>query len=231
MTSDHSHTVEERPLRAAREPATDQHPVVSGEVPPVAPSPPAPEGPAPAAAARPTTGGRPPVDDEPEPGVLWRWVGRAVRPYVGWILIGLGALFILVGYLGVSREAIVGKQIPYLVSGGIGGVLLAVVGAYFLGTEELRRDSGRLDKLERQIEELHAALLSRPDAPRFEAPAPNGSHPPAQHVVAVATGEAFHRPDCRLADGKEVTRFTPAEARTQGLRPCRVCDPVPTEPA
>ena len=108
------------------------------------------------------------VDDpyaEPDPSVLWRWAGKATRPWLGWLLIAAGALLILLGYFGVSREAIVEKQIPYLVSGGIGGVLLCVLGAYVLGTEELRKDSGRLDRLEAMVEDLHAALLSRPDAP------------------------------------------------------------------
>ena len=104
--------------------------------------------------------------DEPDPRVLWRWIGDALRPWVGWILIGAGALCMLMGYLGVSREAIPAKQIPYLVSGGIGGIFLAVVGAYFLGTQEMRNDSGRLDRLERMVEDLHQALLTRADAPQ-----------------------------------------------------------------
>jgi hypothetical protein len=103
---------------------------------------------------------------EPDPSVLWRWVSKATRPWLGWMLIAAGALLILLGYLGVSRESIVEKQLPYLISGGIGGVLLCVLGAYVLGTEELRKDSGRLDRLERMVEELHGALLSRPDAPK-----------------------------------------------------------------
>ena len=65
------------------------------------------------------------------------------------------------------------KQIPYLVSGGIGGMFLAVLGAYFLGTQELRKDSGRLDRLEQMVEELHQALLRRPDAPDLTALAPS----------------------------------------------------------
>lgn len=167
--------------------------------------------------------------DDPDPRVLWQWAGRAVRPYAGWIFIGAGALLILLGYLGVSREAVVGKQLPYLVSGGIGGVLLAVIGAYFLGTEELRKDGGRLDRLERQVAELHAALLTRPDAPVAEEPVPNGSrNRPVRRVVAVEGAETFHRPDCRLAQGKAVTELAPSRARSQGLRPCPVCEPVPT---
>ncbi len=111
--------------------------------------------------------------DDPDPRVLWRWAAKATRPWLGWILIAAGALLILLGYFGVSRESIVEKQVPYLVSGGIGGVILCVLGAYVLGTEELRKDSGRLDRLEAMVEELHGALLSRPDAP----PSANGAAP------------------------------------------------------
>ena len=161
--------------------------------------------------------------DEPDPRLLWRWVGRASRPWVGWVFIGLGALLVLLGYLGVSREAIVEKQIPYLVSGGIGGVLLCVVGAYFLGTEELRKDSGRLDRLEAMVEELHGALLSRPHAPG-PAPARTNGHGP-EVLVAVEGGESFHRVGCSLATGKDVDELTAAQARTRGLRPCPLCEP------
>lgn len=185
---------------------------------------------------------RPLLDDEPDPGVLWRWVAAAVRPYVGWILIGAGALVMLIGYFGVSREAIPAKQIPYLVSGGIGGVFLAVVGAYFLGTQELRRDSGRLDRLERMVEELHMALLRRPDAPvvdigstesgAAEGPsassaATNGSSRQTRRVVVVEGGEMFHLETCALVAGKDAEELTPATARKRGLRPCPACAPAP----
>src|ERR1043165_7783948 len=103
-----------------------------------------------------------PVDDEmPDPALFWRWVSKATRPVIGWVLLGIAALVILIGWIGVSGTPVVAKQIPYVVSGGIGGVLLAVMGAYFLGTEELRKASGRLDRLERMVLELHETLLSR----------------------------------------------------------------------
>ena len=172
-------------------------------------------------------------DDEPDPSELWRWGGAAVRPWLGWILIGVGALLMLLGYLGVSREALPGKQMPYLVSGGVGGMFLAVLGAYFLGTQELRRDSGRLDRLEQMVEELHGALLRRPDAP--DPTATNGSaggaekaRPagPARRVVAVEGGDLFHRVDCAVVLGKETVPLTPAAARGDGLRPCPACEPA-----
>jgi hypothetical protein len=179
-------------------------------------------------------GPRPGPDDEPDPRLLWRWVGDAVRPWLGWILIGFGALLMLLGYLGVSREALPAKQIPYLVSGGIGGIFLAVLGAYFLGTQELRSDSGRLDRLETMVQELHQALLRRPDAPDLTAlsgaVSANGSHPdaaPARRVVVVEGGELFHRAGCALVEGKDITDVTPTAARKKGLRPCPACGPAP----
>ena len=178
-------------------------------------------------------------DDEPDPRLVWRWVAKAGRPWFGWILIGAAALLILLGYLGVSREAIVGKQIPYLVSGGIGGVLLAVLGAYFLATEELRRDSGRLDRLERMVEELHAVLLKRSDAPdpdtwadaTKEEPSSNGSSSTPRRVLAIEGADLFHRRDCAMVAGKDSEELTPAAARKRGLQPCPVCEPAPARTA
>ena len=173
------------------------------------------------------------LDDEPDPQVLWRWVRAAVRPHLGWILIGVGALLMLLGYLGVSREALPAKQIPYLVSGGIGGMFLAVLGAYFLGTQELRNDSGRLDRLEQMVQELHLVLLRRPDAPdptrideRTSANGSNGTSTRARKVVVVEGGELFHRSSCEVVQGKDGAEITPATARKRELRPCPVCEPA-----
>ena len=61
-------------------------------------------------------------EELPDPALFWRWVGKATRPVVGWVLAGLGVIAILIGYLGISRESLVAKQLPYLISGGIGGI-------------------------------------------------------------------------------------------------------------
>ncbi len=166
--------------------------------------------------------------DEPDPRILQRLVARAARPWVGWGFVAVGVLLVLLGYLGVSGESVVAKQIPYVVSGGIGGVVLCVIGAYFLATEELRSDSGRLDRLEQMVAELHAALLERPDAPAPAAPTSGNGSAPAS-VVAVAGGTSFHVATCAMAAGKDVTELTPAAAGGLGLAPCPLCDPVPVD--
>ena len=170
--------------------------------------------------------------DRQDRGLFWEALGNAFRPYAGWLLYGFGALFVLIGYLGISGESVVAKQLPYLISGGIGGILLAILGAYVLSIEELRKDGGRLDRMERQIEQLHRALLERPDAPAAPAPAPTISSPTSSNghahgVLVVEAGESFHRPGCALVAGKSSTELDHAAASGQGLRPCPVCEPAP----
>jgi len=166
-------------------------------------------------------------DDEiPDGALFWRWVGKATRPVIGWVLLGLGALFILIGWIGVSGTPILAKQIPYVVSGGIAGVFLAVAGAYFLGTEELRKDSGRLDRLERMVDELHEVLLARPDAPArpsadAEAPSANG-----HAYVALAGSDTYHRADCAMVAAKPNTaKVAPSTIQRRGLQACSLCEP------
>lgn len=170
---------------------------------------------------------RPNDDDLPDPALFWRWVGKATRPVIGWVLLAVGALIILIGWIGVSGTPVVAKQIPYVVSGGIGGVLLAILGAYFLGTEELRKDSGRLDRLERQVADLHEVLLSRADAPAVashtsEAPSTNG-----HAYVSLAGSDTYHRADCAMVASKaNTTKIAPSTIQRRGLQACSLCEPA-----
>ena len=167
------------------------------------------------------------IDDElPDPALFWRWVSKATRPVIGWVLLGVAALVILIGWIGVSGTSVVAKQVPYIVSGGIGGVLLAVLGAYFLGTEELRKDSGRLDRLERMVLELHETLLSRADVP----PLTNGSHDTTtangQAYVSLAGSDIYHRPDCSMVASKpNASKIAPSTIKRRQLTPCSLCEP------
>ena len=166
----------------------------------------------------------------PDPALFWKWVGRATRPVWGWILVGVGFLLLLIGYLGISREALVAKQLPYLISGGIGGIALVGFGAMLVGTEDLKRTHERIDHLEDLVADLHAALLSRPDAPVLspngEAATERGSRTTSVSLLALPSGQSYHRADCSMIQGKnDAKAVTPAAARRQGLKPCRLCEP------
>jgi hypothetical protein len=169
-----------------------------------------------------------PLDDElPDPALFWRWVGKATRPVVGWVLLAISALFILFGWIGVSGTPVVAKQIPYVVSGGIFGVFLAVFGAYFLGTEELRKDSGRLDRLERMMAELHQALLTRDDAPPARDEAESAAPANGQAYVSLTGSDMYHRPECAMVAAKpNSARLAPSTIRKRQLSPCPLCEPT-----
>jgi hypothetical protein len=196
-------------------------------------------------------GGRPQAlpEDLIDPAQFWRWAARSLgktsRPVVGWVLTGIGLLAIFLGWFGISGQALVAKQLPFLISGGIGGIALVAIGAVILGTEDLRKDSGRLDRLEKQIAQLHAVLLARADAPDIslaeqESPRhPNGKHErdlygpdsDPEELVALPGGTTFHKLGCAMVEGKtQVEPITEDVARDEGLKPCRLCDPAPSDP-
>ena len=185
-------------------------------------------------------------DEMPDTALFWRWVGQSLRPVIGWVLTAIGALALLVGYLGVSREAIVAKQIPYLISGGLGGLALLIIGAVYLGTEDVRRDAARLERLESLVEELHQTLLVRDGGPTASelsgvsdsdlyrafdmqtSTTGNGSAvmPAGDGVVVLPQGKSYHRPGCPMVEGKDQAEIVPARSATsKGLEPCRLCEP------
>lgn len=167
-------------------------------------------------------------DERPDAAALWRWLWASIRPYLGYILVAIGGLLLLAGYLGVSREVIVARQIPFLVSGGLVGLAAITFGGRLLLIEDLRRDSGRLDRLEKAVLELHQVLLYRPDAPspgQLQAAA-NGAGP--TKLLVLPGGESFHRPDCPVVGDKGTGRSVTLEtAQRKGLRACPLCQPTP----
>jgi membrane protein YdbS with pleckstrin-like domain len=90
---------------------------------------------------------------------------RRARLIAGFSCIGLAALVGLIGYLKLSLERDVNRQIPYLASAGMALVLLAVVGGAFIVAEQLRQDDERMERLEDAVRTLAGAL-----APDIEAP-------------------------------------------------------------
>jgi hypothetical protein len=102
-------------------------------------------------------------------------------------------------------------------------------------TEELRRDSGRLDRLERMVAELHAVLLARSDAPKFETAAwqngggtrsANGNNGGVPHLVALPDSGLYHVDTCAMVEGRTgLVDATPSVVRRRHLEPCSICEP------
>lgn len=159
---------------------------------------------------------------------FWLWVWSAIRPVFGWVLVALGALALFLGWYGVSGEALTAKQLPYLVSGGLTGIALVIMAGVFLATEDVRRQLGRVDDLQRKIDDLYSLFVEElaATAPDSESAATQPGISGDSAFVALPSGSSFHVPGCALVAGKSAV--SPVDERAihvRKLRPCRVCDP------
>ncbi|MHB2021900.1 MAG: hypothetical protein ACYCO3_01005 [Mycobacteriales bacterium] len=155
--------------------------------------------------------------DLPDRALFWRWVWSALRPVLGWVLVGAGAVALFLGWYGVSGQALTAKQLPYLVSGGLSGIGLLIIAGVFLATDDVRRQLRRLDAVERKVDELFAL---------FTAVDPEAGTSRTDHFLALPGGTSYHREDCSLVAGKTAAQaVSAAQAHARRLRPCRLCEP------
>jgi hypothetical protein len=68
-----------------------------------------------------------------------------------WLCVTGGAVALLVGYLGVSDTLETGKQLPYVVSGGLFGLFLLGLGALLWVSADLRDEWRKLDAIDRHL--------------------------------------------------------------------------------
>jgi hypothetical protein len=139
------------------------------------------------------------------------------------VLVFAGFVAIVLGWIGMARSAAPDEQLPFIVSGGMGGVGLVAFGVGVLLVAQIRTERHKLTA----VLEVMATAVAKVTG---GAPLPEGEEggAPADTLV-VAGPSTFHRPDCRLVQGKPgLDRLTIQVARSTGLSPCRVCDPLGT---
>jgi hypothetical protein len=93
------------------------------------------------------------------------------RLLAGAAFIALAAIVAIVGYLKISSEPDMTRQIPYVASAGFATIILAVVGGSLIVADQIRAEDERVDDIERAVERL--ADLVRPGAeapPRLAGP-------------------------------------------------------------
>lgn len=86
-----------------------------------------------------------------------------------WACVVVGAMSLLIGWMGVSDTPFTAEQIPFVISGGIGGVFLLGLGAMLWISADLRDEWRKLDEIATMIRELHESEI-RP------SPGPVGSN-------------------------------------------------------
>ena len=138
----------------------------------------------------------------------------------------LGLVVILLGYLGVANTPYTFEQNSYLVSGGIFGLALVFLGAFFyfahwmtqLVKEHRVQSVAMLEAIQRLQDEIERQGEGRV-APSGGT---NGHDPDAVVLVATQRGSMAHVPGCVVVAGKKDLREVEA---ADGLTPCKLCEP------
>lgn len=148
-----------------------------------------------------------------------RWAGMAGRIGMGFALAGF--FVILVAWNGAAGLDYAQGQLPYLISGGAGGLGLIFLGGSLLVAESNRRDRA---VLENQLSELTAAVerLALGSTTALGA----ATATTATGDLVVAGRSSFHAVGCHLAENRpDAAQMQRSQAETAGLKPCRVCKP------
>lgn len=95
---------------------------------------------------------------------LGKWLRLAWDRAVAVTLVLVGAVIIIAGWIGISGEAYPAKQLPFLMSGGVGGMFLLGVGALLWLSGDLRDEWNKLDRIEEALNRLADTNLVDPEA-------------------------------------------------------------------
>jgi len=82
---------------------------------------------------------------------IWKYARAQWDRTTAGALFALGALALVLGWVGVSKEALTALQIPYILSGGLGGIFLLGLGAVFWLSADMRDEWRKLDALEQAV--------------------------------------------------------------------------------
>ena len=135
----------------------------------------------------------------------------------GAVLMPLGLALIGVAWYGAAHTPFLFEQVPYLISGGLLGLGVSIVGgflyfAYWI-TALIRDQRVQSRRLASALERIAAGN----EGVNESSASPNGEY------VTTEKGTMFHRPDCTVVADR--TDLRPVTADTK-LRPCKICDPL-----
>lgn len=154
--------------------------------------------------------------------------GERALMIIGGIIAPVGIIVVLLGWWGASQTPFVFEQVPYLISGGLFGLALVFLGAFFyfahwmteLVREHRSQSSAIVEALGRLQDEVSrlAGAVSAPAAASLST----GSDGRAEghRFVSTERGTMAHRPDCVVVAGKTGLREV---TLSEGVSLCKLC--------
>ena len=143
---------------------------------------------------------------------------------VGAALVAIGIPLIILGWYGAAHTPYTFEQIPYMISGGLLGLALVVLGglfyfAYWM-TRQVHETRLQSDRTEAVFQRMEALLSSNGHGTKGEVVAGAASGT----FVTTARGTMFHKPDCVVVKGRRDLKQVSGDE--SGLKPCKICDPL-----
>lgn len=147
----------------------------------------------------------------------------------GAVLLPFGVAVIVLGWSGAAHGRVDQQQIPYLISGGVLGLAVVVIGCFFYWAHWLYRLYDQADLHHRQAMEeqrdMMMALIAALD--RREPAVRVGGNGDSRHAfVATPAGTNFHTPGCPMVAGRAESLRSISESEARSMKPCRVCEPL-----
>jgi hypothetical protein len=146
---------------------------------------------------------------------------------VGALIMPLGLVLVFMGWWGASHTPYNFEQVPYLISGGLFGLGLCLIGGFlFFGAWVARvalstqRTADQLALLTQQQGLGQGESSDNGDATRSV-----GTNATSERFVATATGSMLHRADCPIVATRDNLRDVPPKEQGD-LKPCQICQPL-----
>jgi len=146
-----------------------------------------------------------------------RWLAVA-----GGVLMPLGVVLVIIGWYGAAHTSRLFEEIPYLISGGMLGIVLSSIGAaLYFGYWLTRIVAG-----ERQIVDVLARMEAKLEAANVESGVAGGAVDAPGRFVATPTGTMFHRPECPVVADRPASELRTVTLPATGMSPCKLCAPL-----
>jgi hypothetical protein len=94
--------------------------------------------------------------------------GRDRALVAGWAFMAAAAVVIVAGYMGLRTQPDVLGQVPYIMSGGVGGLGLLIAGGICISWAGMTKGYDRYQRLEQALIALEEEVLEEIDALRAD---------------------------------------------------------------
>ncbi len=146
-----------------------------------------------------------------------------------------GLFLVFLGWNGAATYDRVSAQVPYLISGGVAGLCLVVIGGSIIVASSARAGAAALEATVAELRDSVDRMAAGGKTGATGQTGATGSRSGAALTAeqrdlgdddVVAGPTSYHRPGCRLVDGQaEAASTTAIAAEAGGLTACRVCTP------